>query len=90
MTGTIVDRQRKAALLDELCEKEGLMVQEVMAVGDGANDLLMLEKAGLGVAFNAKPAVQAVAKVAINHPDMRCLLLLLGFEHDEISHWLSQ
>jgi phosphoserine phosphatase len=90
VTGTIVDRQRKAALLDELCEKEGLMVQEVMAVGDGANDLLMLEKAGLGVAFNAKPAVQAVAKVAINHPDMRCLLLLLGFEHDEISHWLSQ
>ena len=58
LTGPIVNAERKAALLEEIAMKEGIPIKQVIAIGDGANDLLMLKKAGLGVAFNAKPIVQ--------------------------------
>lgn len=58
LEGPIVSPERKAALLEEIAVKESIPLKQVLAVGDGANDLLMLEKAGLGVAFNAKPIVQ--------------------------------
>ncbi len=58
LSGPIVNAERKAALLEEIALREGIALKQVLAVGDGANDLLMLEKAGLGVAFNAKPVVQ--------------------------------
>ena len=62
----IVDAQRKADLLRELAEKEGLRLEQTIAVGDGANDLPMLALAGLGVAFRAKPLVKQSAKQAIS------------------------
>ncbi|EJZ56220.1 phosphoserine phosphatase SerB [Pseudomonas sp. RSB 5.4] len=75
----IVDAQRKADLLKELAHKEGLCLEQTIAVGDGANDLPMLAIAGLGVAFRAKPLVKQSAKQAISTLGLDGVLYLLGF-----------
>jgi phosphoserine phosphatase len=75
----IVDAQRKADLLRELAVKEGLRLEQTIAVGDGANDLPMLAIAGLGVAFRAKPLVKQSAKQAISTLGLDGVLYLLGF-----------
>lgn len=75
----IVDAQRKADLLRELALKEGLSLEQTIAVGDGANDLPMLAIAGLGVAFRAKPLVKQSAKQAISTLGLDGILYLLGF-----------
>ncbi|WP_330207445.1 phosphoserine phosphatase SerB [Pseudomonas sp. AM14(2022)] len=75
----IVDAQRKADLLKELAHKEGLRLEQTIAVGDGANDLPMLALAGLGVAFRAKPLVKQSAKQAISTLGLDGVLYLLGF-----------
>lgn len=75
----IVDAQRKADLLGELARKEGLQMEQTIAVGDGANDLPMLAIAGLGVAFRAKPLVKQSAKQAISTLGLDGVLYLLGF-----------
>jgi len=77
--GEIIDGQRKAQLLRELTAREGLMLQQVIAVGDGANDLPMLDIAGLGIAFRAKPLVKASAKQAISNLGLDGILYLLGY-----------
>ncbi len=74
----IVDAQRKADLLRELTQKEGLSLEQTIAVGDGANDLPMLAIAGLGVAFRAKPLVRQSAKQAISTLGLDGVLYLLG------------
>ena len=74
----IVDAQRKADLLRELAQKEGLSLEQTFAVGDGANDLPMLAIAGLGVAFRAKPLVKKSAKHAISTLGLDGVLYLLG------------
>ena len=74
----IVDAQRKADLLRELAQKEGLSLEQTIAVGDGANDLAMLAIAGLGVAFRAKPLVKKSAKHAISTLGLDGVLYLLG------------
>ena len=74
----IVDAQRKADLLKELAHKEGLRLEQTIAVGDGANDLPMLAIAGLGVAFRAKPLVKQSAKQAISTLGLDGVLYLLG------------
>ena len=74
----IVDAQRKADLLTELARKEGLQMEQTIAVGDGANDLPMLAIAGLGVAFRAKPLVRQSAKQAISTLGLDGGLSLLG------------
>jgi len=75
----IVDAQRKADLLRQLAEQEGLCLEQTIAVGDGANDLPMLGLAGLGVAFRAKPLVKQSAKQAISTLGLDGILYLLGF-----------
>src|SRR5690606_10995175 len=75
----IVDGQRKANLLRELAEREGISLEQTIAVGDGANDLPMLSIAGLGVAFRAKPLVKKSAKQAISTLGLDGILYLLGF-----------
>jgi len=75
----IVDAQRKADLLQELAHKEGLQLEQTIAVGDGANDLPMLSLAGLGVAFRAKPLVRQSAKQAISTLGLDGVLYLLGW-----------
>ncbi|KAI0998871.1 hypothetical protein K3495_g9326 [Podosphaera aphanis] len=82
--GTIVDAERKEALLVEISKNEGISRDQVVAVGDGANDLLMLAAAGLGVAWNAKPLVQMQAHVRLNGKSLLDLLYLFGFTAQEI------
>ena len=79
VTGEIIDGQRKAELLRQIAEREGLMLQQVIAVGDGANDLPMLSIAGLGIAFRAKPLVKASAKQSISNLGLDGILYLLGY-----------
>lgn len=79
VVGTVVDGQRKAELLAMLAEKEGIALEQVIAVGDGANDLPMLSVAGLGIAFRAKPLVKASAEHAISLLGLDAILYLMGF-----------
>lgn len=76
--GRIVDGTRKAELLVEIARQEKIPLEEVVAVGDGANDLPMLRLAGMGVAFHAKPLVRASAAFAVTHVGLDGLLYLLG------------
>jgi len=78
VTGTVVDGTRKAQLLQEIAEKEGIRRHQVIAVGDGANDLQMLSAAGLGIAFRAKPTVKKSAEHAISNLGLDSILYLLG------------
>lgn len=82
--GTIVGKERKRDLLVEIAARENFQLSQVVAVGDGANDLLMLEKAGLGVAWNAKPMVQMEAGARLNGESMLDLLYLFGLTAEEI------
>jgi phosphoserine phosphatase len=79
VVGTVVDGQRKAELLEMLAQKEGIALEQVIAVGDGANDLPMLSVAGLGIAFRAKPLVKASAQHSISTLGLDAILYLLGF-----------
>ncbi len=81
----IVDGKRKAELLELLAFKEDIHLEQVIAVGDGANDLPMLEKAGMGIAFHAKPTVKASAQHAISVNGLDTILYLLGFRDREIT-----
>lgn len=78
VAGEIIDGQRKAQLLRELAERENISLEQVIAVGDGANDLPMLSIAGLGIAFRAKPIVRASAKQAISCLGLDSILYLMG------------
>jgi phosphoserine phosphatase len=91
LEGEIIDAEAKERALISLAEKEGFSLRQVVAVGDGANDIKMLARAGLGIAFNAKPIVQRQAQASINQSDLRLILYFLGIngkdlqELDEIS-----
>lgn len=76
--GRIVDSQVKFAVLVEACNRLGLSKQETMAIGDGANDIAMVEEAGLGVAYRSKPALAAVANARIEHHGLDALLWAQG------------
>lgn len=78
VVGGIVDAARKAEILAELAEGQGLSLQQVIAVGDGANDLPMLSKAGLGIAFHAKPVVKAGARQSISNLGLDSILYMIG------------
>ncbi|KAI0805064.1 phosphoserine phosphatase serb [Xylaria sp. FL0064] len=82
--GRIVGKERKQELLLEIAKKEDILLEQVVAVGDGANDLLMLGTAGLGVAWNAKPVVQMEASARLNGDSLLDLLYLFGFMSEEI------
>ena len=84
VTGRIVDKDGKRELLLEIAAKEGIPLDQVVAVGDGANDLRMLDAAGLGVAWNAKPRVQMEAGARLNTSSLLDLLYLFGFTKSEI------
>jgi phosphoserine phosphatase len=84
IVGDVVDRAGKAAALERFAEAEGIPLSQTVAIGDGANDLDMIERAGLGVAFNAKPLVREAADATINVPYLDAILYLLGITRDEI------
>lgn len=84
LVGEVVDRAGKAAALREFAATEGLPLSRTVAIGDGANDLDMLQAAGLGVAFNAKPVVRSQADTSVNVPYLDTVLFLLGISREEI------
>ena len=81
--GPIIDGFRKATLLEEIAAKEGISLEQTIAVGDGANDLPMLNIAGLGIAFRAKPNVKASAKQSLNTIGLDGILYLMGLKERE-------
>jgi phosphoserine phosphatase len=76
--GRIIDAQRKAQIMDEICRREGITRDEIVAVGDGSNDRIMVANAGLGIAFNAKEILKKVADGTITQNHMRGVLYCLG------------
>jgi phosphoserine phosphatase len=82
--GQVVDRAGKAAALREFAADIGVPVDATIAIGDGANDLDMLNAAGLGIAYNAKPVVRDAADAAVNVPYLDTILYLLGISREEI------
>ena len=84
LVGEIVDRAGKARALERFAAEYGIPLDQTVAVGDGANDLDMLNAAGLGIAFNAKPVVREQAHAALNQPYLDAVLQVLGFTRDEV------
>ena len=84
LLGEVVDAEAKARLLRQIADDEGVAVEQVVAVGDGANDLPMLQAAGLGIAFNAKPVVRDAADTALNVPYLDAILFMLGVSREEV------
>ena len=78
--GAIIDRVAKLNSLQEFAKIEGVELSQTVAIGDGANDLDMIEAAGLGIAFNAKPKVAAAAATTISTSDLSTVLLLMGIQ----------
>ena len=84
LMGPVIDRKAKQQALEEFAAEEGIPLSRTIAIGDGANDIDMLTRAGLGVAFNAKPATRAAADTAVNVPYLDSVLYLLGITREEI------
>ncbi len=84
LVGEIVDRAGKARALARFAAEHGIPLEQTVAVGDGANDLDMLNAAGHGIAFNAKPMVREQADAALNQPYLDAVLQVLGFTRDEV------
>ena len=82
--GPVIDRQAKAESLKEFAWSNGIQLHQTVAVGDGANDIDMLSTAGLGIAFNAKPALKEIADTSVNYPFLDQVLFILGISRHEI------
>ena len=80
-----MDGLKKADLMEEIAAKEGISLDQVIAVGDGANDLMMIGKAGLGIAFNAKPKVREAAQYSITRKNLDSILYLLGISDRDLA-----
>ena len=81
----ILGREAKVTALNEITAPLGLTADQVMAVGDGANDLGMLGLAGAGVALHAKPSVAAECDIRINHGDLTALLYIQGYNLEDFA-----
>jgi phosphoserine phosphatase len=92
LTGRVLDPiltpQRKADLLDTIAQSEGIALAQTIAVGDGANDLPMLGRAGLGIAFHAKPKLKAAADTAVSKGGLDRILYLLGLRARDVAEIL--
>ena len=82
----ILGKQAKLEKLEELCNKLNILPEDAMAVGDGANDLAMLNRAGSGVALHAKPLVAEAASIRIDYGDLTALLYLQGYRKSDFLH----
>ena len=85
VTGEIVNAEVKKRTLSELAEQFAIPMSQTVAIGDGANDLLMLSASGMGIAIHAKPIVQEKAEVSINHTDLQGALCILSANHQDKS-----
>jgi phosphoserine phosphatase len=86
----IIDAAQKRSLLESIAAERNIPISQTIAVGDGANDLLMLHTAGLGVAWRAKSKVQLEAPTRINGESLVDVLYLLGLDNDDIAELTSQ
>jgi len=84
VVGDVIDAEAKARLLRQLAYIEGVPLEQIVAVGDGANDLPMLTAAGLGIAFNAKPILAESADATVNVPYLDAILFMLGVTREEV------
>ena len=84
VVGEVIDRAGKAKALRDFAQQAGVPMEQTVAVGDGANDIDMLNAAGLGVAFNAKPALREVADASLSYPYLDAVLFILGVTRAEI------
>jgi phosphoserine phosphatase len=84
VVGPIVDRQGKADALRRFAASSGIPLDQTVAIGDGANDVDMISLAGLGIAFNAKPALKAAADTSVNVPYLDAVLYVLGISREEV------
>jgi phosphoserine phosphatase len=93
LTGRVVPPvlgpQRKAELLESIARREGIALEQTIAIGDGANDLAMLERAGLGIAFHAKPTLKAAADTALSAGGLDRILYLLGLHARDVNEILQ-
>ena len=81
--GTIMNKDGKLSTLRRFAEQQGVALSDTVTVGDGANDLPMLQAAGLGIAFHAKPVVAASARFQIKHSDLTSVLYAQGYKRNE-------
>jgi phosphoserine phosphatase len=84
LIGPIIDRAGKASALERFAAEAQVPIGQTVAIGDGANDLDMIQAAGLGIAYNAKPVVRQAADTAVNVPYLDTILFLLGISRDEV------
>jgi phosphoserine phosphatase len=84
VSGTVIDRAGKAQALRDFAAQENIDLEQTIAIGDGANDLDMIAIAGMGIAFNAKPAVRAAADSSVSAPYLDSVLYLLGISREDI------
>jgi phosphoserine phosphatase len=90
VTGRIVTPERKADLLDAIAQGEGIALSQTIAIGDGANDMAMLERAGLGIAFHAKPKLKAAADTSVSAGGLDRILYLLGLHARDVEDLLRE
>jgi phosphoserine phosphatase len=84
ITGELIDRPGKERMLRQFAQQAGVPLNQVVAVGDGANDLDMIAAAGLGIAFNARPAVRSAADTSVSVPHLDVILFLLGISREDV------
>jgi phosphoserine phosphatase len=84
VTGPVIDRAGKEDALRQFAARAGVPLSQTVAVGDGANDLDMISAAGLGIAFNAKPAVRSAADTSVSVPQLDVILHLLGISREDV------
>ncbi|MBM4340994.1 MAG: phosphoserine phosphatase SerB [Deltaproteobacteria bacterium] len=85
--GRIVDNTYKAKIVNMVSEEEGVLLDQTVAIGDGANDVLMLGQAGLGIAYNAKERLERAASMSLGRARLRNILYILGISEEEMGSW---
>ena len=90
LIGNVIDKQAKADALREFADQHGVPLFQTVAIGDGANDVDMIEEAGLGIAFHAKNVVRDIADTSISLPNLDSVLFLLGINRSEINEILDE
>jgi phosphoserine phosphatase len=85
--GKIVDNTYKAKIVHMVASREGVLLDQTVAIGDGANDVLMLGQAGLGIAYNAKERLMRAANMSLGQARLRNILYILGLSEEEMGSW---
>jgi phosphoserine phosphatase len=85
--GEIVDNTQKAKIVNKVAGREGVLLDQIVAIGDGANDVLMLGQAGLGIAYNAKEKLERAANMSLGRDRLKNILYILGISEEEMSSW---